>query len=162
MPFRNLLRESRGITCGFKSALSDYPIGFMIAKPVTRIPLPARKHHVRPLLANESNHIPERGFLVPITQGLRQGLGKAEIEKTRYSKACAVILGGTDQFNRSPNTKRRPEVAADGVTRGLAATQGQKRDRIALAASKHGYSASIFVVRVGDHVDDAARGLQPP
>src|SRR5262249_9463994 len=112
-------------------------------------------------LANDANDVLQWHIVsAPFLKCLLSNFGVSEIGHPRKSLLNSVVAVGSQKFERAKNPKNIEQAAAFFILPAFAAREGQQQSLHALAARLTSQQAAIFIIRMGDHHHQSARGLQ--
>ena len=132
-----------------------------MAMPVAAVALETSADHVRAEGANHPHHVAQRHVVaVPHLEGFFRSLGESEIGNPGETLFHSVITVGRQQLQGANDTELIQEIAANFVLAAFATIQGELQGGDAVSARFERQHAAVFVVRMGDGMHQARRGMQ--
>ena len=133
----------------------------MMAMPVAAVAPETSADHVRTEGANHAHHIAKGDVMaVPHLKGFIRRFGESEIGNPGETLVNSVIAVGRQQLQGANDAEFIQKIAANFVLAAFATIQGELQGGDAVSARFKREHAAVFVVRMGDGMHEARRGMQ--
>jgi len=121
---------------------------------------PGARQNQGPVEADGADYVVEDALVGPLGEGLFLGFGEAEVDFGAEELVDAGVTIGGEQLLGAEEAEGVFEVAGDSVLAAFAAGEREVGDAGAEAAGVEGHHAAVFVVGVGDDVEDGGAGVE--
>ena len=114
----------------------------------------------RAVEADGADGVVEHAVVGPLGEGFGLGFGEAEVDLGAEHLVDAGVAVVGEELLSAEEAEGVFEVAGHGVLAAFAAGEGEVGDAGAEAAGVEGEHAAVFVVGVGDDVEDGGAGVE--
>ena len=152
--------EDFGVAGGEEGLLGDLAGDLVLAVAVGDASDPGAGEHEWPVEAYGADYVVEDAFVGPLGERFGFGFGEAEVDFGAEELVDAGIAVVGEKLLGAEEAEGVFEVAGHGVLAAFAAGQRQVSHAGAEASGVEGQHAAVFVVGVGDDVEEGGAGVE--